>query len=72
MDGNLDLSTVLEGIERWRKTKLRIIFFVGLANLIFLIVGLMWIDMAWYWSFVIFVPILIVLHSLAAPLMKRR
>jgi len=69
-DVNLDLSTVINEIERWRKIKLRFLLFLGFVNVIFAVVSLVW--MAWYWSLLIFVVVLATLNSFSQPLMKRR
>ena len=72
MDGNLDLSVILDGMERWRKTKLRFILFLGFVNVIFAVVSLVWFDIAWYWSLLIFVIVLATLNGFGQPLLKRR
>ena len=69
-DVNLDLSTVINEIERWRKIKLRFLLFLGFVNVIFAVVSLAWL--AWYWSLLIFVVVLGVINVYSAPLMKRR
>jgi len=71
-DVNLDLSTVLNEIERWRKTKLRFLLFLGFVNVIFAVVSLVWFDIAWYWSLLIFVVVLGVINTYSQPLMRRR
>ena len=71
-DGNFDLAILLANAERWRVAKLRFLLFLGFVNVIFAVVSLVWFDIAWYWSLLIFVIVLATLNGFAQPLMRRR